>query len=77
MIQDWGSNFIYLRQQKAITRVNLIDHSYRDVARTPVDDFESTSAEDDSSVPSWVNSRIHTWLCGASNNESLNKEHTA
>ena len=76
MIQDWGSNFIYLRQQKAITRVNLIDHSYRDVARTPVDDFESTSAEDDSSIPSWVNSRIHTWLCGASDNESLNKEHS-
>ena len=42
----------------------------------PVDDFESTSTEDDSSVPSWVISRIHTWLCGAPDNESLNKEHS-
>ena len=33
MIQDWGFNYIYLRQQEAITRVNLKDHSYKDVAQ--------------------------------------------
>ena len=26
------------------------------------------------STQSWVNSRIHTWLCGASDNETSNKE---
>ena len=41
MIQDWGFNYIYLRQQQAVTRINLSNHSYRDVARTPVEDFES------------------------------------
>ena len=44
MIQDWGFNYIYLRQEDAITRINLADHSYRDVARTPIEDFESATA---------------------------------
>ena len=35
MIQDWGFNYIYLKQPQAITRINLGDHSYRDVAETP------------------------------------------
>ena len=36
MIQDWGFNYIYLRQPQAVMRINLGNHSYRDVARTPV-----------------------------------------
>ena len=32
MIQDWGFNYIYLRQQEAITRINLSNHSLRNVA---------------------------------------------
>ena len=39
MIQDWGFNYIYLRQPHAVTRINLGNHSYRDVARTPVGGF--------------------------------------
>ena len=27
IIQDWGFNYIYLRQNEAITRINLLDHS--------------------------------------------------
>ena len=41
MIQDWGFNYIYLRQPQVVTRINLSNHSYQDVARTPVEDFES------------------------------------
>ena len=55
MIQDWGFNYIYLRQQEAITRINLLDHSYRDVARTPIEDFESATLTTKSSKPSWMN----------------------
>ena len=31
MIQDWGSNHLYLRHAHAITRVSTINHSYKDV----------------------------------------------
>ena len=68
MIQDWGYNYIYLRQQEATTRINLQDHSYRDVARTPVEDFEFATRTTKSSIPSWVNSTSHLWMCGASDN---------
>ena len=51
MIQDWGFNYIYLWQQEAITQVNLKDHSYRDVAQTPMEDFESATIDTKSAVP--------------------------
>ena len=66
MIQDWGFNFIYLRQPQAISRINLGNHTYRDVAKTPVEDFERATAIEKSSRPSWVQSDSHLWMCGAS-----------
>ena len=74
MIQDWGSNYVYLRQPKAITRINLIDHSYQDVTKTPVEEFEAISLGDESDVPSWVNSRSHKWKSGNSDKEGLNRD---
>lgn len=65
MIQDWGFNYIYLRQQEAITRINLTDHAYRDVGRTPVEDFDSATKTAKSSMPSWVQSNtilLHTCM---------------
>lgn len=75
MIQDWGFNYIYLRQQEAITRININDHSYRDVARTPVEDFESATITA-SSRPSWVKSTPELWMCGASDAEDENEENS-
>ena len=69
MIQDWGFNYIYLRQQEAITRINVTDHSYWDVARTPVEDFESATLTSKSSKPSWMNQTSHIWMCGASDHD--------
>ena len=43
MIEDWGTNYVYLRQPKAITRINLIDHFYQNVAKTLVEEFEVIS----------------------------------
>ena len=65
MIQDWGFNYIYLRQNEAITRINLLDHSYRDVARTPIEDYESATLITISSQQSWNNSASQLWICGA------------
>ena len=74
MIQDWGFNYIYLRQQEAITRVNLKDHSYRDVARTQIEDFESATTNTKSAIPSWANALTYLWMCRASGTDSLLKE---
>ena len=71
MIQDWGFNYIYLRQQQAVTRINLSNHSYRDVARTPVEDFESATATTKSSRPSWEHSGSHLWMCEAFEGEKM------
>ena len=65
MIQDWGFNYIYLRQQEAITCINLIDHSHRYVARTPIKEFESATMTEKSSKPLLVDSTPYLWMCGA------------
>ena len=56
MIQDWGFNYIYLRPNEAITRISLLDLSYRDVARTLIEDYEPTTLITISSQHSWNNS---------------------
>ena len=55
MIQDWGYNYLYLRQESAITRVNLKNHSYRDVTYSPVEEFDSASSEVSHSTLSHAN----------------------
>ena len=35
-LQDWGFNYLYLRQETSITRFNLKNHSYRNVTALPV-----------------------------------------
>ena len=47
----------------------MLDHSYRDVARTPIEDYESSTLKTISSKHSWGNSTSHLWICGASNGE--------
>ncbi len=53
MIQDWGYDHIYLRQPTATTKVNLKDHSYKDVRRTPVEDFASSTMIE-TTTPTWL-----------------------
>ena len=55
MIQDWGYNYIYLRQPGATTRVDLRNHSYKDVLGTPIRDMISAEGdEDQDTIPSWL-----------------------
>ena len=44
----------------------MLDHSYRDVARTPIEDYESATLRTISSKQSWGNSTSHLWMHGAS-----------
>ena len=64
MVQDWGYNYIYLRNKSAITRVNLKDHSHRDVTRMPMEEFDSASSEQSDS--SNEDQKENLWMCGAS-----------
>ena len=64
MVQDWGYNYIYLRNKSAITRVNLKDHSHRDVTRMPMEEFDSASLE--LSDSSNEDQKENLWMCGAS-----------
>ena len=67
MIQDWGYNYLYLRHDSVITRVNLKNHSYRDVTWSPVDEFDSASSEATRVTPS--DGREALWMCGASHKD--------
>ena len=64
MIQDWGYNYLYLRHEGVITRVNLRNHEYRDVTHSPVEEFDSTSSEELNDV---IGKPNEIWMCGASN----------
>lgn len=46
VLEDWGYNYLYLiHEDVTTTRVNLKDHTFRDVTRMPVEEFESPSFE--------------------------------
>ena len=74
MIQDWGYNYLYLRQPNATTRIDLKDHSFRDVRSTPVKDFETSTMED--TTPSWLEKGKPLWLCGLDEDGSEQKSKT-
>src|SRR5271156_2854577 len=64
MIQDWGYDYLYLRHELVITRVNLKTHAYRDVTKSPIDEFDSGSSQDTKATMS--EGREDLWMCGAS-----------
>ena len=66
MIQDWGYNYIYLRHPNATTRVDLRNHSYKDVVNTQMRDMVSTIAHEDP-MPLWLVNGHPLWLSEAIN----------
>ncbi|MCO5564364.1 hypothetical protein L7F22_018024 [Adiantum nelumboides] len=48
------------------------DRSYRDVAKTTVQDYDSTIINGNG-VP-WMQTKAHVWMCGASDNGDLTRE---
>jgi len=45
MIQDWGFDYLYLHHEQVIMRVNLKDHSYRDVTHSPREEFDLMTSQ--------------------------------
>lgn len=66
MVQDWGYDYIYLRHETAITRVNLKNHTYRDVTHLPMEEFDSGSSEAESFESSSKKDKTNLCLCDAS-----------
>ena len=48
------------------------DHSFRDVAKTPMEDFESATIF--YSKPSWIGKPTHLWMCGTLENGDLKEK---
>ena len=65
MVQDWGFDYIYLRHECALTRVNLKNHTYRDVTHMPMEEFDSGLSECSMEDSEQANNP-NLWLCGAS-----------
>ena len=63
VVQDWGYNHLYLRHQNTIVRVNLDDHSYRDVTKSPLKDVDTTSYEPIRDITSEETQDEGAWLC--------------
>lgn len=63
MIQDWGYNYLYLRHEGVITRVNLKNHEYRDVTYSPIEEFDSASSKERENS---TGQGKELWICGAS-----------
>ena len=59
-----------MRHMETTTRINLKDHSYRDVMRTSVEDFESATQRSSDGF-TWKSKPEAIWMCGASDCESL------
>ena len=59
----WGYNYLYLRHETTIIRVNLKNHSIKDVTHMLVEEFDLASSETSSS---FSKEPANLWICGAS-----------
>ena len=71
MIQDWGSNHLYLllRHANKITRVSTADLCYKDVIEAPIREYDSNTTINPR-APAWSQDKVDLWMCGASKNGS-------
>ena len=75
VIQDWGSNHIYLRKQGATVRMNTLSHSFQDIARIPLVELDTQTSKN-SDMPAWEQAKAQIWMCGASQADT-NLENTS
>ena len=63
VVQDWGYNRLYLRHKNAIVWVNLDDHTYRDVTKSPIEDVDTTLYGISQELSSTETQEEGAWLC--------------
>ena len=52
MIEYWGFNYIYLQEEGSITRVDMRNHYFTDIAKTPIKYFALATTS--YTKPSWI-----------------------
>ena len=70
MVQDGGYEYLYLRHMETTTRVNVRDHTYRDVMQTPVEEFDLATIRSSGGF-TLKRKPQEIWMCGASECDSL------
>ncbi|KAH7373739.1 hypothetical protein KP509_17G072600 [Ceratopteris richardii] len=79
VVQDWGTNSLYLQHLGVTTKVNLKDYSHRDVP--PIQWNPLHRAKDDTesvhsigSGSSWMHEDTHLWMCKVAVEEEKREE---
>ena len=74
VLEDWGYDYLYLRHEDVTTRVNLKDHTFRDVTKTPVDEFESASSDLTPRTSTATTSVKDAWICEVPSQDLLEED---
>ena len=74
VLEDWGYDYLYLRHEDVTTRVNLKDHTFRDVTRTPVEEFESATSDRTPRTHTDSTSEKDAWICQIPTQELLDED---
>ena len=74
VLEDWGYDYLYLRHEDVTTRVNLRDHTFRDVTKTPVDEFESASSDLTPHTSTATTSVKDAWICAVPSQDLLEED---
>ena len=74
VVQDWGYNHVYFFHGNNNIRINLDNHSYRDVTKTPIEDVDTTSYDPIWEITSEETQEEGAWLCDIYKRESMQEE---
>ena len=73
-LEDWGYDYLYLRHKDVTTRINLKDHTFRDVTHTPVEEFESATSDLTPHTHTDSTSEKDVWICQTPTPELLDED---
>ena len=62
-LEDWGYDYLYLTHEDVTIRINLKDHTFRDVTQTPVEEFESATSDFTPHAHTDFTSEKDAWIC--------------
>ena len=65
---------MYLRHEDVTTRINLKDHTFRDVTRTPVEEFESALLDFTPHTHTHSTSEKDAWICQVPTQDLLEED---
>ena len=73
-LEDWGYDNLYLRHEDVMTRINLKDHTFRDVTRTPVEEFKSATSDFTPCTHTDSTSVKDAWICQTPSQDLLEED---